>query len=546
MRCGYAAWLALILCLAALHALHLSADFPNHSPWFSDWAKYTDEGWFGNGAVRQFVLGSWFLPGDFNPAAPLPVWPFLEWILFHFTGVQIEAARALAVACFFVNLWLSYRLVRAKAPRWAALLAVTLLVASPFLYCFTRLAILEPMLMLLTLTAFNLTVRLPHWKNPILGAALIGLLFTLLMLTKTAALFLLPAITWALLLPLWQRKKPVFRSALAAGATFAILYGSWLAMLAHRGLFPDYRYLYAVNDYAKPKEVYWPIVSFWWSFHGTLWIDLILIPLAGFILFGAFVARRSAWAQRLLWDPIYGACILGTAGYIFFMTMQDHPQPRYFAMVTYFLFILIAKGAASMLAGEGAKDPLDLGRITGRITGRIPGGISGRKLGWVTVAFAFTAVVVDTAWTLNYATHPEYTFVNAARQLTSYIDTHPNGKRLLLSISGDQISLVTQLPALCDDFVTPSAKFPDLPSKIAFYQPGWYAAWNDLDPGTLEDLHTRYSLEQVASYPAFDDPDRNLLVLFKLHPLPGGAIRSESDSAYQTPMPGDKIDIPIE
>jgi hypothetical protein len=121
------------------------------------------------------------------------------------------------------------------------------------------------------------------------------------------------------------------------------------------------------------------------------------------------------------------------------------------------------------------------------------------------------------------------------------MDEHPNGKRLLVSISGDQITLVTHLPTLCDDFGT-----QELVSKLAAYQPGWYAAWNDLDPGTLEDLHSRYSLEQVASFSAFDDPERNLLVLFKLHPLPDGQVRIPGDQDLQIPLPGDKIEIPVQ
>ncbi len=60
-----------------LHWVHLKADFPNFSPW-SDWSKYTDEGWYGDAAIRHFQLGHWYVPGDFNPAAALPVWPFLE------------------------------------------------------------------------------------------------------------------------------------------------------------------------------------------------------------------------------------------------------------------------------------------------------------------------------------------------------------------------------------------------------------------------------------------------------------------------------------
>ena len=94
-----------------LHAFHLNADFPNHSPWM-DWAKYTDEGWYGDAAIRHFQRGQWFVPGDFNPAAALPVWPLLEGALFHFTGVNLIAARALTVGIFALILLASYLLLR--------------------------------------------------------------------------------------------------------------------------------------------------------------------------------------------------------------------------------------------------------------------------------------------------------------------------------------------------------------------------------------------------------------------------------------------------
>ena len=75
------------------------ADFPNHSIWM-DWAKYTDEGWYGDAAIRHYQLGHWNVPGDFNPAAALPVWPLLEMVLFRVTGVSLVAARALTVTVF--------------------------------------------------------------------------------------------------------------------------------------------------------------------------------------------------------------------------------------------------------------------------------------------------------------------------------------------------------------------------------------------------------------------------------------------------------------
>ncbi|MGC1461691.1 MAG: glycosyltransferase family 39 protein [Terracidiphilus sp.] len=525
-------WLVLIGVFAGLHALNLRADFPNHSPWVFDWAKYTDEGWYGNAAIRAHLFGSWYVPGDFNPAVALPVLPFLEWVLFFATGVTPEAARGLAVAFFFANLMLSYMLLRAHGPRWAGLLAVTLMVTSPFLYCFSRLAILEPMLTAFTLGALNLAVRLPRMRRPVMASVGIGLLFTLMMLTKTTAVFLLPAVGWALLLELRQRRRVAVRCALTALGTFVAGYGLWMAAVARAGMMGDYRYLYFINAYPKPKELFWPLVSAIWSLHGGLWADHILVPLAGLLVLGAVGTWWRAGGRALLMDPVFGASILAVFGYIFFMTIQNHPQPRYFAVVAFFSFILVARGAEAMVSLAAAEPFSNLPEA--------------HVAGWAVIALAGLATVINCHRTLNDAAHPQYTFVNAAEQLTHYIDTHPNGKRLLVSISGDEISLVSHIPALCDDFATPSPGIPDLRAKLAVYQPGWYAAWNDLDPGTLQDLHTRYSLEQVGTYYAFDDVERNHLVLFKLHPLPGGLVRGLNDKGMQDALPGDSFDVPVE
>ena len=182
-------WLVVLGGFAALHALNLRADFPNHTPWIFDFAKYTDEGWYGNAAVRAHLFGNWYVRGDFNPAPAVPVWPFLEWLLFFVTGVSMEAARGLAVAFFFCKPGAELHAAARTRAALGALLAVTLVVTSPFLYCFSRLAILEPMLTAFTLCSFNIAVRLPRLRKPVLWSIGIGLLFTLMMLTKTTAVF---------------------------------------------------------------------------------------------------------------------------------------------------------------------------------------------------------------------------------------------------------------------------------------------------------------------------------------------------------------------
>jgi hypothetical protein len=343
--------------------------------------------------------------------------------------------------------------------------------------------------------------------------------------------------------PLWtDSRKLALRCVMAAGGAFAASYGAWLALVARYGVLPDYKYFFFVNQYIRPKDFYWPLVSLWWSFHGGLWVDRILMPLAGLVVMGAVLACKSGRGRRLLLDPVFGASVLAIAGTILFMTYQDHPQPRYFTLVGFFSFVVVAQGAGALLGEtEAGVEPVESSRGR-RVT---PGGPT-RVLGWLVVGLAVMAAGINAAWTVNYAAHPEYTFVDAAERLTRYIDEHPNGKRLLVSVSGDQMTLVTHLPAINDLFVGPSPDMSDLATKLAYYQPGWFATWNYLDLGTLEDLHSRYSVEQVASFRVFDDPDRDMLVLFKLHPWPGGQVRDAADENLHRPFPEDKFNIPLE
>ena len=536
-RWGTAVWVLAIIGFAALHAWHLRADFPNGSPWTMDWAKYTDEGWYGNAAVRAHLFGNWYLAGDFNPAVIVPVWPFAEWLLYFVTGVTVQSARGLAVACFLVSLGLTYLLLRSRGPRfrptdeglsagtpvWMALLGVTLAVTSPYVYSFSRLAILEPMQTMLLLATLNVAVRLPRMKRPVPASAAVGLLYALAVLTKTTAAFLMPAIAWAVMLPLWQDRvhgrKKAMHCALAAALSAALVYGAWLGIVARLGLMPDYKYFLVASHFTLPDGYTWPLAAFWWSFHGLLWIDRSLVPLAGALVLGAALAWRAEWSRKLRRDPVFGSALLAVAGMVLFMTVQNHPQPRYILAASFLIFCVVALGANALVEQGGWA----------------------RKAGWCVIALAGCATAMHAAKTIEYASHPEYTWARSAEKLTQYIDTHPNGNRELVSVSGDDISLMTHLPALCDEI-----SFEDLGEKLGRYQPGWYASWNGIDPVILAELHTHNSLEHVASFHALDDPERNVLELFKLHPLPGGKERDENGPGMTGPLPGDKIDVPVE
>jgi len=474
----------------ALHLLHPRADFPNFSPWM-DYAKYTDEGWYGNAAVSYFVRGGWYVAGDFNPAVALPVWPFLEWIVFHFTGVSLAAARVTAVLIFGGSLALTYALVRRNASRWAAMLGVVILASNAFLYCFSRVAILEPLLIFLMLLSWLLAMLAAGAGKPWQRAGLlmgIGLLLCAMVLTKTTAVFLFPAIGYLVWLPCRREPRRLLSTVAMVGVSAGVPWLAYYILVVKPHYVQDYRYLFAANIYPQPTTVFGWLMAFWYAVHGALWIDPKFVSLA------AALVLLSVFLFRELWrNPLFVASLLAAAGYLFFIGFHNNMQPRYYQVVAFPLTI----GAVLAIQGVGS---LRGWRRAALATGVAAG-----------LGFSIFVNGRETVW---FAFHPDYTFVNAAENLTRYIDEHPNRNRTLLSISGSNISLITGLPAICDDFGT-----LDLPERIRQYQPGWYAAWNELDPGTLEDLHTQYSLTEVANFPAYDDEDRNRLILYRLTPL---------------------------
>jgi hypothetical protein len=122
---------------------------------------------------------------------------------------------------------------------------------------------------------------------------------------------------------------------------------------------------------------------------------------------------------------------------------------------------------------------------------------------------------VHGAWmTVEFLSHPEYTWVTAAAQIDAAIEREPGHSRLVLSISGSDLALMTGLPAICDDFGTMT-----LPDRVAAFRPGWFATWNDVEDDKMEALAPLYRLVRVAAIPAFDDPERNLFILYRLDPV---------------------------
>jgi hypothetical protein len=481
-----AIWAA-VCALAIVKFLFLNADFPNYSPWMIDQAKFTDEGWWASAAVMHFLTGHWYVAGDYNPGVALPVWPLLLSTAFHFTGVSVVAARALNVVISISTLGVVFALVRrytgmkAETP---GLIAVLLLSASPFAFVFSRLAILD------TLVVFEFCLLLLVASHASAGRAwplmVLALLITAMILTKTTAALLVPAVFWVTWSTMGRKPAGLFRSMLAVGVVPAALLKGYAALATTLGYRADYKYFFDVN--AMP-DIEWrqTFATLSELMQNCFWIDRVLYPVGLLILM-----LTVAWKRKLWSNPLFTASWMAIAAQaVFIFSRQDDYAPRYFLVMLVPLVCIVALAFSELM-------------------------IHAPKPAIVLLIAMIGAVVANVVMVGQFLTHRDYDFSNAANSIRNIIQSHPEQKALMLGVSGAQISMMTGIPSINDGFGT-----EDMAGKVARYQPGWYLAWNDTPPEKQSFL-SGFQLEKVGSYPAFDDDDRGSLTLYSMVPKAGG------------------------
>lgn len=484
----------------ALYFVHLSADLQEITGW-NDWSRYTDEGWYSDAAVRHLLLGHWFLPGDFNPAVAMPVWPLLEALVFRFSGVSLVAARALAVSGFGVMLLATYKLVtrceqlsgKVPASSLAAPLAVLFLCLSPLLYAFEREAILEPLLATLAVLA----LLAASWLAPgnLWPALALGLLLPGMVLTKPTAVSLLPAIAYLVWARAGCRAMLALRLAWPPALLGIVLWLSYFLFVVKPHYLEDYRYLFSANEYTGFQNEPLAHVAFQ-TLTAGLWIGPVLYPLFFLAISILFFAR-----PRFFRNPLVPTLLLWTLGYLVFLGYHNNPQPRYYLLLAVPVTVLVA------MALE------ELRRFGNRKAKAMPA----RLLGWaafVVVAELVLAIALpEAAQLLGLLRHPSYSFDRAAGAIAQVIRADRTHSPLILSVSGSDLSLMTGLPSINTEFGT-----LDLDERVRLYRPGWYVAWNQAEDEDMQGITPFYQPVRIATFPAMNDPDRNVLILYRLDP----------------------------
>jgi len=121
------------------------------------------------------------------------------------------------------------------------------------------------------------------------------------------------------------------------------------------------------------------------------------------------------------------------------------------------------------------------------------------------------ALVTMMIQTVRYVTHPEYSLASAADAIAVQMREDANVKQILVSTSGADITLFTGLPSLCPVYNTHGPN-----AVIDRYKPGWYAGWQGWEDDLTTTMRARYRLNEKARYRIFDDPSRQVLVLYRI------------------------------
>jgi hypothetical protein len=403
-------------------------------------------------------------------------------------------------------------------------ICVVLLAVSPFCFAFTRLAIVEPLLVLLMVMALlaassagRAAAQAAESKGraAVVWVVVLGLLFPAMVLTKTTALFLFPAVMWMLWAATGFRVRAFLRVAVPAAGVGVVAWGAYFELLVRPRYLADYRYLFDANTYTGFKLDSLGSLLYK-TMLGGVWLGGALFALALVGMIGTLVGLVAKGPRA---SPVQMTMLLWVLGYGAFLAYHANLQPRYYLVVAVPVTVLAAMGLEPLFLAAARtwsrrSSEIRVGAVDVFLV-RLAAGVAGGVMVFAAISGA--------RQTVGFVRRPEYSWVSAAEQIRQAVEREAaesqarsgvEHSKLVLSISGSNLSLTAGLRSICDDFGTMS-----LPARVVAYKPGWYAAWNEIEDDKMEALAPLYRLERVMAVRAFDDPDRNLLILYRLDAL---------------------------
>jgi hypothetical protein len=324
----------------------------------------------------------------------------------------------------------------------------------------------------------------------ILPTLALTILLPAMVLTKTTAICLFPAIFYMVWARAGYRIRPALALAVPPVAGGLALWCAYFFLFVRPHYLADYSYLFSANAYTGIELEPLARVVLHTLGDGS-WMGSAL-----YLAFFAVVALTLFWRPHVFTNPLFPSLLLWIAGYFAFLAYHNNLQPRYYTVAAAPIAALVG------LAIDALRQPF--ADRSG------PARLAANALATIAVLIiAVPGIVLQAGFLL----HPTYDFQNTALAIKQIVLADRRHSHLILSISGSDLTLMTGLPSIDDDFGT-----LELIDRVKLYRPGWYVAWNELDDDKADSLTPFYTVNRVAAFTAYDDPDRNLLILYRLDP----------------------------
>jgi 4-amino-4-deoxy-L-arabinose transferase-like glycosyltransferase len=478
--------LILVISLIALglRFVHLEADFPPGIDWSGD--LYTDEGWYSNSAIVHQLTGQWIIEGDFNPVVYLPVFQLAQGASFSLFGLSLTSARLTVVIFSILVCVMAYLLATRMAGPLAGLITLILLSTSFTLFAFSRLAILD-----LPMTAFTLLALLlvaPSQPRTV-NVALASVALAVAALTKTTALFALPALMYLI----WTGQRTWRRGLLACCAALVgigLLLGAYyaLANVWHH----DVVMWFLGAEF--PPRLGETAASIAWALARAVWrgmvLDSLVYPLAllslpVFLIFSKRVRGNRMAVSFTIW-LVFGLVALGVRGYL---------PPRY--------YLPLSAPVASLFS---------------LMVVHVYGKLQASRWSFAPVLLIAGIVAVNLFSIGRYLSSPRFSFVDMADDVRWRIYSGQGTNRLLVGNMANSITLATGIPSINSILGT-----RDLGWKLGRYRPGYYVALGE-ESATVRQLSEVYDLEELSSYDVFANYySGKRVTLYRLLPRPSAS-----------------------
>ena len=457
----------IVLAAALARFVYLEADFPIQLT--KSGAPMSDEGWSSNAAVRYWLFGYWYLPGDVNRVIMQPTFHLLQWVTLGILGVSLPAARLTAILLFLGLTILMARTIQIQSGLVGGLVAAALLTTDFHLFAYSRIALIDLPMLFFVIASLWLMVTLGS-KRAFLGGVLAGLACSLALLTKSTALFAMPAL-------LLIAATGIETSRLRLRRSLAFLAATVLSTGTHFSL--------VMRFFPEDLPVWWFLIASKIRGGGPgrwerAWSAIRIMggrdPLLCVALLISAIVILLHWRKTSLASQRISLFYLLGAASLFAVIASTHYQPvRYFVP-----FIALAIGIVSLATALAISD-------------------ENRSVAIALVLLVALHIGLGTHRIVDYLAHPKWSYSIFCEQLKSDLEG-ADRPALLMGDLAPQVSLATGIEAISGLVGTEPAAW-----RFRKYEPTHLITRGEFSERLDADLAGMGELELVKTYDVLEN-----------------------------------------